>query len=86
MTKTVSYTDVYKDLGLNPVRPRCIVSGLSEGLLLNPWQVIGTAWAIQQEAGPVHGGIIADACGIGKTVQMLSVIAYRGTKEFRPLK
>lgn len=53
-------------------------------LTLNPWQVVGLYWGIQQECGPVKGGIIADACGIGKTIQMLAIICRRASTRWVP--
>lgn len=48
-----------------------------EVLQLNGWQVTGIAWALRQEELPIRGGIIADDCGTGKTIIMLSVILER---------
>ena len=31
---------------------------------------------LQQEASPLHGGILADACGLGKTLTALTLIYY----------
>jgi len=45
-----------------------------EVLLLNGWQVTGVAWAMRQENLPIRGGMIADDCGTGKTIIMLTVI------------
>lgn len=50
-----------------------IVQG-PEVLELNGWQVTGVAWAINQEQSPMRGSLLADDCGTGKTVIMLSVI------------
>ena len=47
---------------------------IPEVLELNPWQVTGIAWALQQERLPIKGGMIADDCGTGKTIIMLAVI------------
>ncbi len=71
---TPSYKDACDELHLDPKEPRLMSAG-GDGVVLNPWQVIGMAWAMGQEAGPSRGGVIADACGIGKTIQMLSVIS-----------
>jgi hypothetical protein len=71
---TPSYKDACDELYLNYVEPRLMSAG-GDGVVLNSWQVIGMAWAMGQEAGPCRGGVIADACGIGKTIQMLSVIS-----------
>lgn len=54
-----------------PVTP---TAPLPEVLELNGWQVTGVAWAIQQESLPIRGSIIADDCGTGKTVIMLTTI------------
>jgi SNF2 family DNA or RNA helicase len=43
-------------------------------LQLNEWQVTGVHWALQQEQGPVGGGLVADDCGVGKTVLALSLV------------
>ena len=43
-------------------------------LVLNSWQVMGAQWSIEQEQGPIGGGIVCDDCGMGKTIQMLVVI------------
>lgn len=43
-------------------------------LVLNGWQVMGAQWSIEQEEGPIGGGIVCDDCGTGKTIQMLIVI------------
>jgi SNF2 family DNA or RNA helicase len=44
------------------------------GLLLNLWQVMGAAWILQQEQGLIGGGVVADDCGVGKTVSALTAI------------
>jgi SNF2-related domain len=43
-------------------------------LVLKPWQVIGVKWMLDQEKSPLHGGIIADGCGLGKTNQTLAFL------------
>ncbi len=48
---------------------------------LKPWQVTAVAWAVNQEQGPLRGGMIADACGIGKTIQMLSIIVEGAARD-----
>ncbi|KAJ5162548.1 Helicase C-terminal [Penicillium capsulatum] len=42
--------------------------------LLKPWQVTAVAWMLEQEASPLHGGLLADACGLGKTLTALTLI------------
>lgn len=71
---TISYKKACARLLLDPNEPKLRAAG-GEGVTLNPWQVTGLQWALSQEEGPIRGGVIADACGIGKTIQMLSVIA-----------
>jgi len=66
-------------------------------LVLNGWQVMGAQWSIEQEQGPIGGGIVCDDCGTGKTIQMLVVIyehlqrmkaghvvGYDGNPRYRP--
>ncbi|KAJ5366987.1 Helicase C-terminal [Penicillium brevicompactum] len=43
-------------------------------LLLKPWQVNAVAWMLRQKASPLHGGILADACGLGNTITALATI------------
>jgi hypothetical protein len=39
---------------------------------LKPWQVIAVAWMGEQEKSPLKGGLLADACGMGKTLTTLT--------------
>jgi hypothetical protein len=41
---------------------------------LKPWQVTALGWMYLQESDSLHGGILADACGLGKTLTALSLI------------
>jgi hypothetical protein len=36
--------------------------------ILQPWQPSAIAWMMAQESTPIRGGILADACGLGKTL------------------
>ncbi|MCJ1289437.1 hypothetical protein MMC34_000969 [Xylographa carneopallida] len=47
-----------------------------EGLVLNPWQVVGLVFAIEQEKRAIGGGIIGDDCSVGKTILGLSTLAF----------
>ncbi|KAI9674034.1 MAG: hypothetical protein M1829_003877 [Trizodia sp. TS-e1964] len=68
-----TYQDSCRSLGLDPDSP--FLEALSKKpLRLKPWQITGIAWMHQQERGPIAGGIIADGCGLGKTIQTLSYI------------
>jgi SNF2 family DNA or RNA helicase len=41
---------------------------------LKPWQVTAVAWMLNQEASPLRGGLLTDACGLGKTLTALTLI------------
>ncbi|KAJ6110478.1 hypothetical protein N7486_002713 [Penicillium sp. IBT 16267x] len=41
--------------------------GIGKQLALEPWQATAIAWMIDMEQTPLHGGILADGCGLGKT-------------------
>ena len=43
-------------------------------ILLQPWQVTGTAWMTKQEQGFIGGGILGDECGLEKIIQALMLI------------
>ncbi|HEY0206645.1 MAG TPA: SNF2-related protein [Acetobacteraceae bacterium] len=46
----------------------------SSAVSLYPWQIMGAAWAIQMEEGPIGAALIADDVGLGKTLTALEVI------------
>lgn len=52
-------------------------------LELNGWQVTGAAWAISQEQSPLRGCLLADDCGTGKTIIMLTVILEGARRALR---
>lgn len=56
--------------------PVALQARLPDVLELNGWQVTGVAWALKQESLPIRGGIIADDCGTGKTIIMLTTILH----------
>ncbi|KAH2161336.1 hypothetical protein KXW37_009585 [Aspergillus fumigatus] len=37
---------------------------------------MGAAWMLEQEKSPVGGGILADACGTGKTTTLITILWY----------
>jgi SNF2 family DNA or RNA helicase len=41
---------------------------------LRPWQATGVQWMFSQESELIRGGIVADACGMGKTPTALTLI------------
>jgi SNF2 family DNA or RNA helicase len=70
--QTRSYPDACAHLGLDPPNP--VLDEKVPHFSLKPWQVTGSDFAIRQEASEIRGGIIADDCGLGKTVTLLSVV------------
>jgi hypothetical protein len=71
-----AYTDACQALALDPAAPFLFVpSNLNQaGTRLKPWQVTGAAWMLDQERSPVGGGILADACGMGKMTTLLTTL------------
>lgn len=51
---------------------------------LKPWQVTGVSWMLQQEASPLRGGILADACGLGKTLTALTLVHQAALVQSQP--
>lgn len=49
---------------------------LDSSVIMKPWQVTGAQWILDQEASPINGGVVADACGTGKTIQVLMAIVF----------
>lgn len=43
-------------------------------LQLQPWQVTRVAWMQKQEQSALAGGILADECGLGKTITCLQLV------------
>ena len=83
---TLTYEEACAALDLDPAEPRAswgIEDANSDrrGVQLKPWQVQGIAWMAQQESSPLQGGILADACGLGKTSTILGLIAYRAQQQ-----
>jgi SNF2-related domain len=75
---TPSYEDSCTLLGLQASRPALDPKDSSAGaLVLKPWQVTGAAWMDQSEDSFIHGGVVADDCGLGKTILTLYHI-YHG--------
>jgi SNF2 family DNA or RNA helicase len=75
-----SYTDASKIFDQGPEGPTI------NGLLLKPWQVIGVAWMLEQELQPLRGGIVADGCGLGKTLQTLAFLHCTLVRDRRAMK
>ena len=42
--------------------------------ILQPWQSSAIAWLMRQLDSPLHGGVLADACGLGKTLTSLCLL------------
>ncbi|KAJ1547410.1 hypothetical protein HK405_005939, partial [Cladochytrium tenue] len=49
---------------------------------LLPFQLEGVNWLQKQEEGQFHGGILADEMGMGKTIQLISLLVTK--KDVRP--
>ncbi|OOQ89168.1 hypothetical protein PEBR_10898 [Penicillium brasilianum] len=47
---------------------------------LQPWQPSAIAWMMAQESTRIHGGILADACGLGKTLSALCLVYFAAMK------
>jgi hypothetical protein len=77
-----AYTNTCQALALDPAAPFLFVlSNLNQaGTRLKPWQVTGAAWMLDQERSPVGGGILADACGMGKTTTLLTTLWYSSVR------
>lgn len=58
----------------NPARPR--LEGMYESVMLKFWQPIAAAALLEFENGPLHGGILADDVGLGKTYEVLAFLQY----------
>ncbi|PPQ80470.1 hypothetical protein CVT24_002545 [Panaeolus cyanescens] len=48
---------------------------------LMPHQLIGVAWMLEKERGPLKGGCLADDMGLGKTVQMISLMMMNPSQD-----
>ncbi|KAJ5108565.1 hypothetical protein N7456_005240 [Penicillium angulare] len=48
---------------------------------LEVWQATGIDWMAQQEQSPIHGGILADGCGLGKT-RMAYGLIYQASLQY----
>ncbi|KAG7808557.1 hypothetical protein KL921_003639 [Ogataea angusta] len=73
--------DTFSQLSLlsrRPVEKAEHPEGMTITLL--PFQLEGLAWMIKQEEGEYHGGILADEMGMGKTIQMISLMMHDRSK------
>ncbi|KAJ3303636.1 hypothetical protein HDV03_003610 [Kappamyces sp. JEL0829] len=77
--------DVWKDL---QDREAIDVSGQEQParmiVRLLPFQLEGLKWMKEQETSEWHGGILADEMGMGKTIQMISLIVSNLTENSGP--
>ena len=72
---TPEYDDACELLSLDPEEPVPeAISTECRRFVLKPWQVTGVAWMMRQEASVLGGGVVADDCGVGKTVLTLALI------------
>ncbi|GIK07777.1 hypothetical protein Aspvir_003445 [Aspergillus viridinutans] len=72
------YNTACEELALDPLSPVLVVPSnmMQACTTLKKWQVTGTCWMLRQEASPVAGGILADACGTGKTTSTITLLWY----------
>ncbi|KAE8266127.1 hypothetical protein A4X09_0g6221 [Tilletia walkeri] len=70
-------TTVWKDLADVPLPPPRIAEppkNIAKGVTLLPFQLESLHWLIDQEESHWQGGLLADEMGMGKTVQMISLM------------
>ncbi|KAK2462283.1 hypothetical protein APHAL10511_005589 [Amanita phalloides] len=73
--------DVWGDLSTIPVnQPTMVPQPENLKLTLLPFQRESLSWMQQQERSSWCGGILADEMGMGKTIQMISLIVTDGQK------
>ncbi|KAJ9107372.1 hypothetical protein QFC21_000822 [Naganishia friedmannii] len=69
-SENVTVSEAATKLGLAHLND--LLPGMS--LPLMPHQIIGVQWMIEKEKSKNHGGILADAMGLGKTVQTIATM------------
>ncbi|KAJ5380672.1 uncharacterized protein N7496_003100 [Penicillium cataractarum] len=62
--------------GVPILSPENIRPGTGRTTILRPWQPSAIAWLMGQLGSPLQGGILSDACGMGKTLTSLCVIYF----------
>ncbi|KAI9882134.1 MAG: hypothetical protein M1823_006119 [Watsoniomyces obsoletus] len=67
-----TFQEACQALHLDPTRPQIL--GQDSDLRLHEWQVSAILWMKNQERSDFKCGIIADDCGLGKTITSLSLI------------
>ncbi|PPR08294.1 hypothetical protein CVT24_002452 [Panaeolus cyanescens] len=65
-----------KQLGLNNLQEK--LPGMEVTLM--PHQILGVAWMLDKEKGPMQGGCLADEMGLGKTIQMIATMVTNRSK------
>ncbi|KAL3454932.1 hypothetical protein BJX64DRAFT_295560 [Aspergillus heterothallicus] len=73
-----SLHDACTTLGVDPTTFELPLGEDQAPVGLKLYQVSGVAWMIGQEKGHICGGILVDDCGLGKTLQALSLVYCRG--------
>ncbi|PWN50217.1 hypothetical protein IE53DRAFT_316204 [Violaceomyces palustris] len=69
-------TNVWEDLqkSVSVIRPTQAEQPKGLNIKLLPFQLEGLDWLTRQEKGPWKGGMLADEMGMGKTIQMISLM------------
>ncbi|KAI8058476.1 SNF2 family N-terminal domain-containing protein [Syncephalis plumigaleata] len=69
---------VWEDMDKLPlIEAVCETQPAELKLKLLPFQKEGLGWMLRQEISKFHGGILADEMGMGKTIQMISLMVSR---------
>ena len=75
------YEEACLALGLDPVWPKLDPTDESDkALVLKPWQVTGILWMLDNEDSFIRGGIVADDCGLGKTILTLAMVYFKAKR------
>ncbi|KAL4909608.1 P-loop containing nucleoside triphosphate hydrolase protein [Aspergillus multicolor] len=70
------------DCGLNS--PIKLQERNEKETVLKGWQVRAIAWMLAQEEGELKSGILADGCGLGKTLTVLYFLYFSSTRNTTP--
>ena len=72
-----THADACADMGVNPQTHLMEIpqpKGAPTTFEIGPWQVIGASWLKSMEEGDIKHAILADDCGVSKTLTALTYI------------